>query len=219
MDLCQQSMSLIVFLFLICIYLATSGLRWDIWDLVPWLGIDPRPPALGAWSLSQWTIREVPVSAFQYAIWVCHSFSSMEQVSFNFMAAVTIWSDFGTQEKKTVCHCFHSFHIYLLWSDGTECHDLRFLNVEFKPAFSFSSFTSIKRLFSSFLLSAIKVVSSAYLRLLVFLLENLIPACASASPAFCMMYSAYKLNKQDDNIQPLTMAIKKSSLGPKSSHL
>ena len=28
----------------------------------------------------------------------------------------------------------------------------------------------------------------------------LIPACTSSSPAFCMMYSAYKLNKQGDNI-------------------
>ena len=37
---------------------------------------------------------------------------------------------------------------------------------------------------------------------LMFLLAILIPACASSSPAFCMMYSAYKLNKQDDNIQP-----------------
>ena len=30
----------------------------------------------------------------------------------------------------------------------------------------------------------------------------LIPACASSSPAFLMIYSAYKLNKQGDNIQP-----------------
>ena len=30
----------------------------------------------------------------------------------------------------------------------------------------------------------------------------LIPACASSSPAFDMMYSAYKLNKQGDNMQP-----------------
>ena len=30
----------------------------------------------------------------------------------------------------------------------------------------------------------------------------LIPACASSSPAFLMMYSAYKLSKQGDNIQP-----------------
>jgi len=41
------------------------------------------------------------------------------------------------------------------------------------------------------------VVSSAYLRLLIFLLAILIPACAYSSPAFLMMYSAYKLNKQD----------------------
>ena len=48
----------------------------------------------------------------------------------------------------------------------------------------------------------IRVVSSAYLRLLIFLLAILIPACSSSSPAFLMMYSAYKLNKQGDNIQP-----------------
>ena len=42
----------------------------------------------------------------------------------------------------------------------------------------------------------------AYLRLLIFLLAILIPACVSSSPAFLMMYSAYKLNKQGDNIQP-----------------
>ena len=60
----------------------------------------------------------------------------------------------------------------------------------------------MKRLFSSSSLSAIRVVSSAYLRLLIFLLEILIPACASSSPAFHMMYPAYKLNKQGDNIQP-----------------
>ena len=32
--------------------------------------------------------------------------------------------------------------------------------------------------------------------------EILIPACESSSLAFCMMYSAYKLNKQGDSIQP-----------------
>ena len=39
-------------------------------------------------------------------------------------------SDFGAQENK-VCHYFHCFPIYLPWSDGTRCHDLSFLNVEF----------------------------------------------------------------------------------------
>jgi len=69
-----------------------------------------------------------------------------------------------------------------------------FLMLSFKPDFSLS-FTFIKRLFSSFSLSAISVVLSAYLRLLIFLLPILIPACASSSPAFCMTYSAWKLNK------------------------
>ena len=71
-----------------------------------------------------------------------------------------------------------------------------------QPTFSLSSFTFIKRLFSSSSLSAIRVVSSAYLRLLIFLPAILIPAYASSSPAFLMMYSAHKLNKQGDNIQP-----------------
>ena len=72
--------------------------------------------------------------------------------------------------------------------------------LSFKPTFSLSSFTFIKRLFSSSL-SVIRVVSSAYLKLLVLLPAILIPACASSSLAFHMMYSAYKLNKQGDNIQ------------------
>ena len=74
--------------------------------------------------------------------------------------------------------------------------------LSFKPASSFSSFTFIKKLFSSSSLSAIRVVSSAYLRLLIFLPAILIPACALSSPEFHMMYSAYKLNKNGDNIQP-----------------
>ena len=76
-----------------------------------------------------------------------------------------------------------------------------FWMLSFKPTFSLSSFTFIKSFFSSSL-SAVRVVSSAYLRLLIFLPAIWIPACASSSPAFYMMYSAYKLNKQDDNIQP-----------------
>jgi len=47
-----------------------------------------------------------------------------------------------------------------------------------------------------------RTVSSVYMRLLVFLLAIQILACASSSQEFCMMYSAYALNKQHDNIQP-----------------
>ena len=74
--------------------------------------------------------------------------------------------------------------------------------LNFKPAFSVSSFTFIKRLFSSSLLSATSMVSSAYLRLLIFLPAILIPACDLSSPVFHMMCSTCKLNKQGDNIQP-----------------
>ena len=77
-----------------------------------------------------------------------------------------------------------------------------FWMLSFKPTFSLSSFTFIKRLFSSCSLSAIRVVSSACLRLLRFLLAILIPACTSSSLAFRMMYFAYKLKKQGNNIQP-----------------
>ena len=78
---------------------------------------------------------------------------------------------------------------------------LVFWMLSFNPTFSLS-FTFIKRLFSSSSLSAIRAVSSAYLRLLLFLPEILIPACGSSSPVFHMMYFAYRLNKQGDNIQP-----------------
>ena len=79
------------------------------------------------------------------------------------------------------------------------CHELMepdamilvFWMLSFKPTFSFSSFTFLKRLFSSYSLSAIRVVSSAYLSLLIFLPAILIPACASSSLAFGMLYSAY----------------------------
>ena len=84
---------------------------------------------------------------------------------------------------------------------GPDAMILVFWMLNFKPAFSLSSFTVIKRVFSSSL-SAIRVVSSVYLWLLIFLSAILIAACASSSLAFHMMYSASKLNKQSDNIQP-----------------
>ena len=117
------------------------------------------------------------------------------------MAVVTILSDFRVQEEE-ICHCFHLFLFYLAGSDGTGCHDLSFLILSFTLAFSLSSFTLNKRSFSSSSLSAIRVISSAYLRLLIFLLAILIPACSSSSLAFHMMFCACKLNKQGANKQP-----------------
>ena len=87
------------------------------------------------------------------------------------------------------------------------CHEVMGLDtmiflygmLSFKPTFPRSSFMLIKRLFNSSSLSAIRVVSSEYLRLLIFLLAILISAYDSSSLAF---NSVYKLKKQGDNIQP-----------------
>ena len=61
--------------------------------------------------------------------WVCHNFSSKERASFNFMAAVTIHSDFGAQENS----------VSLLPFLPSTCHEVMgldaitfvFLNIEF----------------------------------------------------------------------------------------
>ena len=114
-------------------------------------------------------------------------------MSFNFMAVVTICSMLEPKKIKSLTVSIVSPSI---------CHEVMALdarilclNVEFKVTLSRSSFTFIKRLFSSSLLSAIRVMSPAYLRLVIFLLAILISACHSSRLTFHLMYSAYKLNK------------------------
>ena len=84
---------------------------------------------------------------------------------------------------------------------GPDAVILVFWMLSFQPALTFSSFAFIKRLFSSSVLSAVRVVSFVCLRLLIFLLAILILACAPSNLAFLMMYSAYKLNKPGEKIQ------------------
>ena len=94
---------------------------------------------------------------------VGHNFPPKEYASFYFMATITIYSDFGAPKNK-VSHCFRT---YLPWSDGPRCHDLPFLNVELSQLFH--SPLSLSSIFSSSSLSAIRVVSPVYLKLLIFL--------------------------------------------------
>ena len=84
------------------------------------------------------------------------------------MAAVTIHRDFGAQENK-ICYCFHFSPSICHEVMGLDAMILVFWMLSFKPSFSLFSFNFIKRLFNSSLLSAIRVVSSACLRLLIFL--------------------------------------------------
>ena len=109
---------------------------------------------------------------------------------------------FQSQRKAMpkICYCFLFPHSICYEGMGPDAIIFVFSMLSFKPTFSLFSFTFIKRLIS-YSLSAIKVGSSTYLRLLIFLLAVLIPACPSSSQVFCMLYSSYKLNKQGDNIQ------------------
>ena len=127
-------------------------------------------------------------------------------LSFNFvprnncLAAVTIYSDLEPKKRKSV-----TTSTFLL----SICHavmgpDAMILVCLFvclfclNPTLSLSSFILIKRLFSSSSLSAIRVLSSTHLRLLMFLLPILISAWNSSSLAFLMKLSVYRLNKQGE---------------------
>ena len=98
------------------------------------------------------------------------------------------------EPKNIKFHYLDFIPIYLSWSDGTDDMISVFRMVSFKPAFSLSSFTLIKRVFSFSSLSDNRVVLSAYLRLLIFLLAISIPACDSTSQHFAW-YTRHMLNK------------------------
>ena len=117
------------------------------------------------------------------------------------MAVFTIYSDFGNEENKD-CHCYHCFPIHLPRSDGDRCRELSFIKVELKTSFITLRFHLDQEAFSYSLLSAIMLVSSAYLRLLIFLSTILIPACASSSPPFFLIYSAYNFPIWNQSIVP-----------------
>ena len=117
------------------------------------------------------------------------------------MAAVTICSDLGAPPNK-VCHCFHCFPIYLPGSDGDRMPwSLFFECWVLQQAFPLSSLTFIKRLFSSSPFSATRVVSLAYLRLLLFLLVgNLDFGLWFIQPS--ISHDVFWLFNQGDKIQP-----------------
>ena len=132
--------------------------------------------------LSRLVIAFLPRSKHLFISWLQPSAVILEPKKIKFLTVFFV--------SSSICH-------EVMWLDAMI---LVFWMLSFKPVFSLSSCNFIKRVFSSSLLSAITVVSSAYLRLIIFLPAILIPVCASSSPAFLMMYSAYKLNKLGDNI-------------------
>ena len=83
-----------------------SGLLFPSPRDLPNPGIEPESPTLQADSLPT------------------------EQAPLNFMAAVTICSDFGAQENK-FCHCFHFSPFICREGMGLDAVIFIFLNVEF----------------------------------------------------------------------------------------
>ena len=122
-------------------------------------------------------------------------------MSFNFVAAVTVSVILEPKKIKSVI-VYDFFPFYCHEVMGPDAMIIVYWMLSFKPAFSLSSFTLSKRLFGSSSISAITVVLSAYLRLLIYFPAILIPVCESSSPTFHMMYSVCKSNKQGNNIQP-----------------
>ena len=79
--------------------------------------------------LTKWTFVGKVMSLL-----VSHNFSSKEQVSFNFMAAVTICSDFGARKGK-VSHCFYCFPFICQEVMGPDAMILVFWMLSFKLSF------------------------------------------------------------------------------------
>ena len=75
------------------------------------------------------------VMSLLFICYVCHSFLPRSKC-LNFLAAVTICSDYRAQENK-VCHCFHCFPIYLPGSD-VHCMLLYFEHYAIKVTSPFS---------------------------------------------------------------------------------
>ena len=160
-----------------CVFQSLSNFKElcdTIWvQILSWLSIDPFSDMCFGNSFFQ---SVVPHLVF----WIRCFMSWMQSPSTVLLEPKKIIS--ATVSISSLCICHKMI--------GPDTMILVFWMLSFIPVFSFSSFTFIKRLFSSASLSAIRVVSSAYLTLLTFFLATSFLACDSSSPAFNMMYSA-----------------------------
>ena len=146
------------------IYLAAPGLSCGMWDLVPWRGIEPGPPALGAGSLSHWTTREVPGSSFVDLIWLGSNSISVSKLSKLNKFADTQKNHIVSIKFKSVLHKF-----------------TRHINVSNKSSFKFLlKLIYVRKLCEIIFMVLWKVSSST---------QNFVPlylGYKSAFPFFCL---------------------------------
>ena len=138
-------------------------------------------------ALTRWTFAgKVKSLLFNILSTLVIAFLPRSKHLFNFMATVTICSDFGTPQNK-VCHSFHCFPIYLPWSDGTGCWDLNFWMLSFKPAFFtllFYAYQEALYFLFSFYDRGGNICISEVIDISPI---NFDSSCASSSLAFCML--------------------------------
>ena len=70
-------------------------------DLVPWPGIEPKPPALGAQSLTHWTTREVPKKGFSKHRFVLRDMLSLAVVTVLPSFILHHWFSRGSPRERT----------------------------------------------------------------------------------------------------------------------
>ena len=132
------------------------------------------------WQKSQlWLLdlcQQRNVSAFEYTVHVVIAFLSRSKCLLIAWLQSSSTVIFKSKKIKSVTVSTFSPSICHKVM-GQDAMILVFWMFSFKPAFTLSSLTFIKRLSRSSSLFTIRVVSSACLRLLIFLLAILIPAC------------------------------------------
>ena len=105
--------------------MAALGLSCSMWDLVPWSGIKPRPPALGVQSLSPWTTREVPFLAdlllppFLLSLCLWGIISSPYAITVTALGSDRIWGDLMTISICQLCDPDHT--TWPLWDPVPIC--------------------------------------------------------------------------------------------------
>ena len=112
-------------LFLIICF-SVPGLSWDMQGLVPWPGLEPGPPALGAQSLRHWSIREVP-PLFSIAVHSVLTFWIVSLFSPTSVVLEGIWRHFSYKPSSInawfLVHCFLVFYCLFLSHTCPHIHE------------------------------------------------------------------------------------------------
>ena len=102
---------------------STRALSCSMQDLVPRAGVEPGPPALGAWSLNHWTTREVPsLASFKLDKWSWESYCTSCDLSFPFFSEITgPWSSSTPTYRDSVVMNYHKRLILKFTQGSSPC--------------------------------------------------------------------------------------------------